>query len=74
MGKLEDSMKRHPAGVLRKKAEESPHSLGWALGMAKVLGERAERDRIIKLWELEMACECEDAMGHLKQRIEGEKK
>lgn len=31
-----------------------------------------ERERIIKLWELEMACDCEEAMQHLRQRIEGE--
>lgn len=33
-----------------------------------------ERERIGKLWELEMACDCEEAMQHLKQRIQGENK
>ena len=33
-----------------------------------------ERERIGKLWELEMACDCEEAMQHLRQRIEGENK
>ena len=28
---------------------------------------------IIKLWEIEMGCDCEDAMRHLKQRIEESK-
>lgn len=31
-----------------------------------------ERERIIKLWDLEMACDCEEAMQHLKERIKGE--
>jgi hypothetical protein len=37
-------------------------------------GVTLERERIINLWELEMACGCEDAMGHLKERIKGENK
>lgn len=37
-------------------------------------GELMERGRIINLWELEMACGCEDAMGHLKELIKGENK
>lgn len=32
-----------------------------------------EQERIIKLWEQEMSCECEDAMNHLATLIEGEK-
>jgi len=74
MDELEKSISRHPASALKEVAEKSPNDLGWALGMAKRLGERAERERIINLWELEMACGCEDAMNHLKQRIKGENK
>lgn len=33
---------------------------------------KEERERIIKLWEQEMLCECEDAMGHLLALIKGE--
>lgn len=33
-----------------------------------------EQERIIGLWDLEMACDCEEAMQHLKQRIEGDNK
>lgn len=49
MDDLEKSISRHPANGLKKVAERSPHDLGWALGMAKRLGERAEQSRIIKL-------------------------
>lgn len=35
---------------------------------------RQTERRIISLWEIEMACDCEDPMTHLKQRIEGEQK
>jgi len=51
MGELEDSIKRHPAGVLRKVAEQSPHDLGWALAKAAELATVAEQERIIKLIE-----------------------
>jgi len=51
MGELEDSIKRHPAGVLRKVAEQSPHDLGWALAKAAELATVAEQSRIIKLLE-----------------------
>jgi hypothetical protein len=27
-------------------------------------------NHIIGLWDIEMSCGCEDAMGHLKKRIE----
>lgn len=37
-------------------------------------GKKQEQERIIKLWNIEMACDCEDAMNHLKQRIKGENK
>ena len=37
------------------------------------LGEAAERERIIKLWDQEMKCECEDPMRHLLTLIKGEK-
>ena len=60
MGELEDSIKRHPAGVLRKVAEQSPHDLGWALAKAAELATVAECERIIKLlgsfWCGEPAC------------------
>jgi hypothetical protein len=45
-----------------------------AYGAGKIAGVVEERERIIKLWELEMTCDCEDAMGHLRQRIGGENK
>lgn len=32
-----------------------------------------ERERIIKLWDQEMKCECEDPMRHLLTLIKGEK-
>ena len=32
-----------------------------------------EQKRIELEWELEMRCDCEDAMGHMKKRINGEK-
>ena len=33
-----------------------------------------ERKRVEMAWELEMRCECEDAMRHLKQRIDEDNK
>lgn len=38
-------------------------------GYWKRRGKNEERIRILGLWELEMRCECEDSMGHLKARI-----
>ena len=49
-----ESMKNHPAGNLRKQAQQSPASLGWALYTAKRLGAEAEQERIIKLLEGEL--------------------
>jgi len=43
---VDEAMQRHPAGKLKREAEKSPHSLGWALGMAKKLG-AVERDKEI---------------------------
>ncbi len=37
-------------------------------------GVTLERERIIRLWHLEMDCDCEEAMQHLKKLIEGENK
>jgi len=37
------------------------------------LGRIQEQERIIKLWEQEMDCKCEDAMNHLATLIKGEK-
>ncbi len=31
-----------------------------------------ERKRVEMAWFLEMDCQCEDAMGHLKRRIDGD--
>ena len=36
-------------------------------------GVKGEQERIIKLWEQEMACKCEDPMNHLATLIKGEK-
>lgn len=35
-------------------------------------GRELEKTRIIKLWEQEMACNCEDSLGHLIELIKGE--
>lgn len=35
-------------------------------------GKIVERERIIKLWQQEMACKCEDPMNHLAALIKGE--
>lgn len=72
MGELEDSIKRHPAGVLRKVAEQSPHDLGWALAKAAELATVAEQSRIIKLLEKECStfhsysCDCTEQIALIK--------
>lgn len=35
-------------------------------------GMKEERQRVLFLWDEEMACQCEEAMQHLRRRIEGE--
>lgn len=35
-------------------------------------GEAREQQRILKLWDEEMACTCEQPVWHLRQRIKGE--
>lgn len=35
-------------------------------------GMKDERERIIKLWNEEMSCQCENPMPHLLERIKGE--
>jgi len=40
---------------------------------ARLEGIEAERNHIIKLWDQEMKCECEDPMRHLLTLIKGEK-
>lgn len=37
------------------------------------LGASIERERIIKLWDEEMSCNCENPMPHLLQRIKEER-
>ena len=36
-------------------------------------GEAREQQRIIKLWEQEMGCDCKQPMWHLRELIKGEK-
>lgn len=50
--------------------------LGYTRGLQKDKHElvKAERERIIKLWDQEMKCECEDPMRHLLTLIKGENK
>lgn len=38
------------------------------------LGAKAERERIIEAWDLEMDCDCDNAFLHMRSRIEGEQK
>lgn len=37
-------------------------------------GEITERQRIIKAWDVEMECDCDNAFLHMKSRITGEQK
>lgn len=37
-------------------------------------GAQQERERILKLWEAEMECFCEEPMQHLASLIKGENK
>jgi hypothetical protein len=38
------------------------------------LAAQQERERIIKAWDLEMDCDCDNAFLHMRSRIEGEQK
>lgn len=38
------------------------------------LGKKLERERIIKAWDLEMDCDCDNAFLHMRSRIAGEQK
>lgn len=40
--------------------------------LAIEVGREIEQERIIKLWEQEMACKCEDPMNHLVALIKGD--
>lgn len=56
---IEGSKLRHPAGKLRKVAEASPHSLGWALAKSAELGAKRREDEIIKLLTTKgIGCPC----------------
>jgi hypothetical protein len=52
---INGSKLRHPAGKLRKTAEASPHSLGWALGKAMQLGRLKALLEVSNLVEAELA-------------------
>lgn len=64
-------LKWRKAYALESRAYEDGKSEGWSDGAD--WGEKYQIERIIKLWEQEMACKCEDSMNHLAALIKGEK-
>jgi hypothetical protein len=57
----------------RTYAEEEVFNLELkAHGAGAEAGRNAERRRIMKLWETEMECSCEEPMQHLESRIKEE--
>lgn len=69
---IEGAKLRHPAGSLRKKAEESPWHLGWALAKSAELARVAERKRIIEILEAELTYKEYDLRVYLIDKINGE--
>lgn len=69
--------------MVRPHELECSHGIGHQLGShgcdgccGRIFGGlvEQEQERIIKLWDQEMKCECEDPMRHLLTLIKGENK